>query len=353
VVNRSGNAFARRIEDFGGHRTLTKLLWLSSEAMFPFYLAVLVQTSGNPDAIKELTRSCIVPHPLRSDLERLVWFKQRSSSEQRADFPAGRAWSAPSLVRRLCLLNECLLPWCEQPRLRDRVFICYNGVHRTTSIPSPSTFQDALINFIARNRLPAFQLKDIRSSGAVEHHLAAGTVNAAKERLNHKSLATTTRYTSLADRRDEHDRVIRHFQGEIVRLSMLTEVEPTMANASFENVAPGADTVFGFRCKDPWSGLAPGSTPGSPCLQFSRCATCPGALIPVDDPVVVARLLATLSALEETRKLAFSAGWSQRYLALYEPTREILISQVLPAVHPAIKEIAMSLNVCQVVPPLE
>lgn len=356
VVNRSGNAYARRVEELGGHRAIAKILWLSPEAMLPFYIAVLVQTSGNPDSIKKLKRNCISPHPLRADLERVVWIKARSSKEQWADFPINRKWSAPNIIRRLMTINAELIPKA-RALMRENVFISHNPQDRRVSTPADDGFQKELRKFIAKYKLPHFHFKDLRRIGAVEHHRAAGTIVAAKNRLKHVSLQTTVRYTNLGDRSEEHERVINRFQGEILRLSMDPSLSRSQTQASndkaFANPSYAADTVFGFSCRDPFSGLAKGSSKGNLCLQFSRCATCPGALVPLDNPNVVAKLLATSTVLEEAKQRAISEGWWPRYELLYEPTRDVLVKQLLPAVHPVVREVAATIDLKHLIPTLE
>ncbi|RAS17029.1 hypothetical protein [Paraburkholderia bryophila] len=67
-----------RLDRLGGVRKISQYIWLSPRDLLPFYLAILVQTSGNPDAILKIGRNCVLPHPLRGDLERVVWEKPRS-----------------------------------------------------------------------------------------------------------------------------------------------------------------------------------------------------------------------------------------------------------------------------------
>lgn len=352
LVNRSGNAYARRIEELGGHRAISKLLWLSPDGLVPFYIAILIQTSGNPDAIKNMTRDCITSHPLRTDIERLVWVKPRSSKEQMVDFPIGRKWSAPSIVRRLLALNAEFLDECPIS-IKNRLFICHNPQARHISVPADDAFLRGLKTFINKYNLPSFQFKDLRKAGAVQHHQAAGTILAAKARLNHSSVQTTVRYTDLSDLADQHDAVIHRFQGEIIRLSTSKTVVKSKEESTQNNKSAGADTIFGFKCKDPLSGISPGSTSGSLCLQFSRCATCPGAIVPVDNPEVIARILGALAALEQARKAALTEGWWPRYERLYEPTRLIIVTELLPAVHASVRELAESKVLRHAVPFLE
>ncbi|HKU28270.1 MAG TPA: hypothetical protein VJQ54_22575, partial [Candidatus Sulfotelmatobacter sp.] len=100
---------------------------------------------------------------------------------------------------------------------------------------------------------------------------------------------------------------------------------------------------FGFGCKDPFAGLAPGSEPGRMCLQFFRCATCPGALIPVDDIRVVARLLSASEALRQARQQSIREGWTMRFEVMYGPVQAILDQEILPILGEAIVERARQL----------
>lgn len=352
LVNRSGNSFARRIEELGGYRPLARMLWLCPEDIFPFYVAVVAQTSGNPDAIKMLSRSCLHQHPLRSDLERIQWVKKRGGREQFADFPAERQWSAPSILRRLMKLNEPLLSLCE-PAHRGKIFITYCPWSRTVKAADKDVLLVELDSFVKENGLTSFQFRDLRHAGARAHHIASGSILAAKRRLNHQSLDSTVRYTNLEDRAREHESLISRFQGEMVQLSIRKPVEKKLNGNLGASAQKLADTVFGFGCKDPLAGVHPASTKGKACLQFAGCATCPGAMIILDDPKVVARLMATSGALEATKKRAIAEGWWPRYEMLYEETRQILAVEIMPAIHPSVLTAASRIDVQRLIPVLE
>jgi hypothetical protein len=329
----------KRVVGMGGTDMLLGRLWLTTEALFPFYLAILAQTSGNPYAILAMRRDCLRNHPLREDLERVVWVKLRSHSEQHAEFPKGKTWSAPELCRRLMALNDELLALCP-PEDRDKLFICKKKKVRDTGAMKFQMLHVLLDPFIERHKLPGFDFKDLRKAGAAAHHQATGSVVAAQRRLNHRSVATTARYTRIEDRSSAHDAVIRKFQGQLMSgVARHSSVRAPLV----KQVSAKLETVFGFVCADPFSGIVPGSTPGKPCLQFNRCATCPGALITLDDAHVVARLLATWRALEDARERSLKEGWWPRFKDAYEPTRLILQDELLPAVSPAVRKKAQSL----------
>lgn len=112
------------------------------------------------------------------------------------------------------------------------------------------------------------------------------------------------------------------------------------------------ETVFGFGCRDPFSGLAAGSKKGERCLHFFQCANCPGAIIVVDDVVVVARIFHSYEFLLKERDRSIKEGWSQRFDAVYTPTLEVIEKDILPAVSISVVDEAKKIN-CPSLPRLE
>ncbi|VWD37437.1 hypothetical protein BCO18430_06489 [Burkholderia contaminans] len=338
-IFRARRNLKRRVLAHGGLRVLAGLLWLCTDDLLPFYLALLIQTSGNASSMKEIERDCIRSHPVRSDLERIVWKKRRANREQWVDMPVGRKWSAANIVRRLRVLNEDLIPRCPVYD-RDKLFLAYRLDKCLPGFPSDSRLVVLKNEFADRHGLPNFTFSSIRRAGARAHHKATGDTRVAQKRLNHTSLRTTARYLDANELAETHDRIIRGYQGMLLRASIgLTETSSGSGSAVVEMPAP-AETVFGFGCVNPFAGLAEGSKPGVLCMQFQKCAVCPGAIIPLDDVTVVARLLAASCALEDARERALKEGWMPRFLKLYEPTREILSGEILPAVTETVRRLA-------------
>ncbi|WP_343025003.1 hypothetical protein [Massilia sp. MP_M2] len=149
TLNATGNYLQRQLAKVGGLRHLNRLLWMTPEAMFPYYLAIVIQTSGNPMAIKDLSVSCIRSHPLRDDIERLVWEKPRARSEQIIDFPKGKERTAPNLVRRYANLVLNLRGHCAEGEI-DRLFICLQLTPRKVAVPCMQLMHLMLDSFIKK-----------------------------------------------------------------------------------------------------------------------------------------------------------------------------------------------------------
>lgn len=315
---------------YGGIPKLRMMLEPMQEDIFFFYLAIVVQTSGNPQSILELKIDAIERHPVRTDLERIVWSKYRSGRQQYADFPRSKEWGAPNILRRLMTLNkQCRI---FAPRhLCNQAFLSSNK-KSTISVLTWQGLHNLFDDFIAKYELPKFNLKDLRVSGAVLHHQAAKSQVAAQHRLNHVEISTTEIYTPREGRRRHYDAVILKFQGELVKMGKIS-------TTPWSTPAPDApiETVFGFSCRDSLSGAIPGSRAGVECLEFLQCAGCANALIPVDDVSVISRLLATIDALNDAKKRAIKGGWVARYDRVYAPVRSIIMNDILPHVADGVK----------------
>lgn len=295
------------------------------EDIFFFYLAILVQTSGNPQSILELEIDAVERHPVRSDLERIVWSKNRSGRQQYADFPASKEWGAPNIVRRLLTLNKQSRIFAPE-HFRNRAFLSSNK-KSSISVLSWQGLHILFDDFLAKYRIKKFNLKDLRAAGAVLHHQAAKSQVAAQHRLNHVEISTTEIYSPREGRRRHYDAVILRFQGELVKMGKISTA-PWRTLASDAKI----ETVFGFTCRDSLSGVALGSQPGAECLEFLKCAGCANALIPVDDVFIVGRLLATINALDDAKKRAIKEGWGARYEKVYAPVRSIILRDIFPHV---------------------
>lgn len=326
VITRSGDSLARRVLALGGLRRLWRTLYPSPEDLLPFYLAIQFQLAGNPHAIAQLKKDCILKNPLREDREWVVWEKPRSTRQQRADFSSGKETAAPSLIRKLIKITEPLRELSGSNS--ELLFICYQ--RGRVAVPCAQTWHNELQKFIGKYSLLDFDFVQLRKTSAVLHHQTAGSVIAAKEKLNHISVATTVRYTPLSDRHEEHEKLISEGQSDLLKAALAKTIPPEEASSKEEPMP--ADTVFGFLCKNPLQGY--GSVRGSPgpCDHFHRCATCPGAIVPLDQPNVVAALIKSKRSLLKHKERASVEGWIERFNMLYMPTLQVIEENLLPFV---------------------
>ncbi|MBU7440903.1 hypothetical protein [Paraburkholderia fungorum] len=351
IIYHSKLALAARVNACGGLQYIKSLMYLMTGDVFPFYLAIVTQTGGNPMAIRLMGVDCIKPHPLRDDLELLCWIKERAKSEQRQDFPIGKAWSAPNIVRRLLKLNSNLRLE-GRFNVRDRLFLARGMRRDEPLIPSVQSLHNYLNDFIARHELKNFDFDNMRITVATALHKKTTSIDVPRNRLNHKSSKTTSRYTSIHEFPLEWYKKISEFQGILVSRDGIAKMSDKRQGYD-ELQKKSTETVFGFGCQDPFAG-ADGITPkGTRCANFTWCSTCTGSVVPLDDPVVISKILSAKAALEAAHQNALMHGWLSRFEAVYGDTLKIISEDILPFVSPLVLEKAKNLMDISGVPILE
>lgn len=344
TTHTAGMSLTRRIRDYGGMRKIGDSLMFTPSCMLPFYLAILAQLSGNPRAVREMEVDCIRSHPIREDIERVVWFKPRSYAEQFIDFPKGKAWQAPDLIRRLLALNAHIRPKTQENE-RGMLFICYTHQSRRVGLADTGIMDNELRDFLTRNDLPRFLFKDLRPTGAQLVANVRGEPKDAQRLLNHRDSQTTRLYIGTESASQRDDELIHSHQVALARLVRPQEEVESHLGSDANAVTVSRrryETIFGFGCTDPFAGIAPNSSKGSFCTHFAGCAQCPGAFVVLDDVKVITKLLAASSALNEAKSRAQAEGWWNRYAVMYEPTRLIIDNTLIPAVSPNLLQRARS-----------
>lgn len=307
-----------------GYRKVYSHLFLTHEQLFPFYLAIVAETGGNPDAIHRVKRDCFISHPTKPDFVLFVWQKTRAHAEQFAGYSLKREWSAAGLVKKLKDLNENLIAHAK-PKDQDRLFI---GMSSLAAGRSCTQLLHVLLSeFIERHGLQKFTFRELRRTIAEEEYLKNGDIEDARERLGHTRSTTTQGYLSSSLIKRHHESKIVKYSGMLVAnaraLTRVSDLAPVSEGQQ-------AQTLFGFSCKDPYSGLAPGSQKGRVCDKFYGCSTCPGSIVVLDDPKLVAKLICTAEHLRGEQKRAVAEGWGIRFDNLYAPTLRILEEEILP-----------------------
>jgi len=103
--------------------------------------------------------------------------------------------------------------------------------------------------------------------------------------------------------------------------------------------------MFGFDCKDPFAGVAPGTRPGELCTHFLGCFTCPNAVV-TGDPACLARLLQAREHLRAASQHLHPARWE----AVYAPSLRILEEDILTRF--SARELAAATPLTAMLPPL-
>jgi hypothetical protein len=329
VLKRAGfYRLQQQLYERGGARSIEPYLYPTANTILPYYLAILIHTGGNPDAIAELSSDCLQPLPLLVDREILVWEKRRAGSVQRRAFRSSDPYEPPTLVRELLEWSAGLRRHAP-PTLRDALFL-FKGVRGVSGFTSALAKTVIRRDFRVRHGLAHFALASIRPTVLGSFYRASSDLHQVKRLANHAQISTTIRYVEGPEVQAEHQRRVASLQSAFMghierRVVPASAVRPSPPSPLHSIPAGPAVSMFGFDCKDPLAGLAPGTHRGELCTSFLGCLTCPNAVI-TPDPASLARLLQARDHLRQAAQTVHPARWE----ALYAPPLRILEQDLLP-----------------------
>jgi len=331
------------LDRHGGLRTVASYLHLSMERLAPFFIAITIQTAGNPDALRRLRCDCQVPHPLDENRVMIDWGKTRAGIKlkraQRRSFDRRRQYAAPNLIDRVLQMTEPMRLHA-RPQDRDLLFLSKSEKKNQVVEVPMGTLSKSVKRFVARanaririwneaaperrrDLLPDFAAAFIRGSVAIEHYKASGgDILEAQAVLNHAHVHTTDTYVRGPEVQRLQTETIRRLQQLMVSWVTGADVRPPDAHATS---CAQATIPFGHDCLNPIGGVATGSEIGQLCPWFGGCLRCPGLVIPLDS-AHLARLLQAKAALESGRDRLDPKRWA----LLYAPSYRVLVDEILP-----------------------
>lgn len=327
ILYRTDRHFVRYLVKHGGVDVIEPYLYPNGYGLFPYYLAIVLHTAGNSQAIAEMSLDCLQPIPLIEDRELLIWEKPRAGSVQRRSFRSSDPFEPPALVRDIIKWTQPLRSRVQRHQ-RDRLFL----IKTTIGGPTAATrikFMGPLQRFIATHKLKPFSMGSLRPSVLSALYRSGGDLRAVKAMANHVSIATTANY--VRGREVSAQNTLRM---AALQSALLGHIEPSQSDgpstrpraSNFESPPPGtAVSMFGFSCKDPLAGIAPGTRRGELCTNFLACLVCANAIIPTDVPTL-ARLLHARNHLKSAAVHVHPARWA----AIYAPQVRIIDEDLLP-----------------------
>jgi hypothetical protein len=323
----------RALASNGGRREIAPYLYPTSDALMPYYIAILIHTAGNPEAIAALGTDCLRPLPLLDEREMLVWEKPRASTLQRRTFRRDAPHDPPALVRELIEWTTRLRQQVTGP-LRSRLFL-YHGPNGITCL-APTNLVYIRRRFVQRHQLADFELAGIRPSVLTAFYRASGDLSQVRAVANHANISTTVAYVESPEVEAENRIRVATLQNAF--LGHVRDPGATRASGAFLDRAHGdlvatrdgpfpsgeAVSMFGFSCQDPFAGVAPGTHAGELCTNFLGCLTCPNAIL-THDTRTLARLLQARDHLRAASSQLHPARWT----AIYAPQLAILEHDIL------------------------
>ncbi|MCA1444657.1 hypothetical protein I6F07_31680 [Ensifer sp. IC4062] len=338
----------------GGLRHLGGYLHLTGETVVAFFIALSIQTAGNPDALRLVTRDCQVAHPLDEHRIIVEWAKPRAGAKvkraQRRSFDRRRRHAAPNLIDKLLAMTEPLAARASRQD-RSRLFLVNSEKKDAVTLVVEATLSHALKAFIkrsnarisiwnkaaperARQLLPDFAAVLLRGSVATEYYKASGgDIVATQDVLNHARADTTELYIKGPQTRRIQGETIARLQ-ELMLGWIVGPKADAQDQAQRDSIALAKDATvpFSHDCLNPVAGTAPGSAAGRICRHFGGCLRCPGLVIPIDTEHM-ARVLQAKEELDRARERIDP----RRFELLYAPSLRILTDDILPDFPPSLR----------------
>lgn len=336
----------------GGMGAIAARLFALPDTIVAYMIAIGAQTYANTEALRLMRRDCMSEHLLLDGRVLVSWHKGRAGREQRRSFRKDKSFSVPALIDKVLAMTERLVPHVPE---RDRARLFLTGqvrASRTVSLIPDYLASKLTRQFVRRHGLLDdggktlnLTLAALRASGLTLAHERLGhDILKTQALANHATPDTTQRYVDRPRVQKAQIAAIGRLQArfvEVVRDNVETPAEPTMM------ADPRNATAAGFICRDPLAGVAEGQRAGEICTAWLGCFTCPNAVIPFDDNVLV-RLLATRASLIAARPTVASERWR----LLYAPKLEILEHDILPRFPSAMRERA-EMAALPELPPIE
>tara|TARA_A100001391_G_C5080248_1_gene279922 strand:+ start:1272 stop:3044 length:1773 start_codon:yes stop_codon:yes gene_type:complete len=336
----------------GGMGEIAGRLFALPDTIVAYMIAIGAQTYANAEALRLMRRDCLSEHLLLEGRVLVSWRKGRAGREQRRSFLRDKSSSVPVLIDQVLAMTERLVPHTPR-RDQNHLFLTgiINGSRRVGVIPGYLATK-LTRRFVARHGLLGDDGKPLKLTLAA---LRASGLTLAHERLghdilktqvlaNHATPDTTQRYVDRPRVRKAQALAIGKLQARFVEMvrgdaESLPEAEvlPDLRHA----------TAAGFICSDPLAGVAEGQRKGELCTAWLGCFTCPNAVIPLNEDVLV-RLLASRAALTDARATMAPERWR----LLYAPKLEILERDILPRFSEAMLEAVARVPLPQL-PPVE
>ena len=345
-------SFRRALKRYGGSTPVRQCLYPLGESLLPYYLAILIHTAGNPEAIAELDCDCLQSVPLLDDRELLVWAKARAGALQRRSFRSMDSFEPPALVREILQWTRRLRPLTSTAN-RSRLFL-FRANHHVTALSAALAMKLVIANFLARHHLPPFSLASIRPSVLTVFYRVSGDLRRVKAIANHAHLSTTVGYLQAPEVAAQNrvrvaalqSAFVGYIEGPKLSESLPKDIEHIRASApESPSLARAAVSMFGFDCKDAFAGIAPGTRRGELCTNFLGCFTCPNAVITAD-AASLARLLQAREHLRAAGGYLHPARWE----AIYAPQLRILEEDILTRF--SARELTTAEPLCGALPPL-
>ena len=120
------------IQEYGNLNVLRSYVAATVDTLTPFYVALLIQTSANPEPLRNILRDCVEAHPLEDSHRIVFWQKPRAGHQRKRiqgrSFDISKKRAAPNLITAIREITRPLAPTIN-PRILFLSSSCTRASH--------------------------------------------------------------------------------------------------------------------------------------------------------------------------------------------------------------------------------
>ena len=305
------NKEAQYVCELGGVDKFNKYLNPTVDSLLPFYIVLIIELAGNPEAIRDMKIDCIAKDLIFEDRAVINWNKPRANKIQSRNTFKKKKYGAYQIIE---LLKEFTSLIREKASEEDGEYLFISRISLgKKQISKLSNTNKVLMKFKENNALDFnFNLEDLRASVLTLLYKKRKDVVAVSKIANHANLNTTLSYIVDQETKKQNQYYLAEKQDNII--GFFTKKEEVPLN---KIILENSESI-GFTCKNPIK-------EENVCINWMAELTNPNLVIP-NNHLYLAKILKLKTHIEEYRDYITK----ERFELLYGSVLETINIDILP-----------------------
>lgn len=278
-----------------GYARMCEIFQPTAHSLVPFILLLGLHTGYNRDILLNLSTADIQREEVMGK-PRLLFrpYKARSHSTQPQSFAVEARDDEPGAFIPFLLDWTARIRQVTAPEFSDHVFLFATSRDRRPSVflavHGDQRWYMVLRTFLDKHDLKHLTLRQLRVTRVeILRKTIGDTPEVARDALGHATIDTQYRHYRPRDNRERNAERLGHLSNLHARwIDTNGEADPREMTAQQQDW--GARTP-GFTCLDPYHSPINGEVAGRLCRTYGACPICPLAVVDLNNPVSLARLL--------------------------------------------------------------
>lgn len=299
----------------GGSDNVLKGITPNQQILLPYYLVLLIELAGNPDAIRQMKNECIKEDILFEDRCFIVWDKGRSNAEQKRNVLKKKKFGAYQIIELLKEITQNTRNLADRKQ-NECLFLGRIGSEKNElGLISQENFNNSLKLFIKKHNLDfSFNFNQIRPSMLTHIYRSRKDITSVFKIANHKNINTTLLYVIDDEIKKENIQYMSEKQEQIISSlfqdKKIENLDKKIRIEKGENI--------GFICENP-------IIDKKVCSNWMTELTNPNLIIP-NNSKYLSKILALKNEIEKGESFINK----DRFNLLYKPILDTINNQIVP-----------------------